>query len=384
MADLPVGVLTDEAPAYNRPKKRARGLPATDPLETLPQEEDLGAGLLEMLRHPNQADKKPIWRQYDYMVRTNTLAPPGGDAAVIRIKGTKKAVALSTDGNARYCMLDAQLGGSHAVAEAARNVSCTGATPIAMTNCLNFGNPERPAVMSQFALAVEGMAAACRALEVPVVSGNVSFYNETHGIAIYPTPVVGMVGLLDDARKRVGAGFQRIGDAVLLLHPAGESPLPENGAHEYVYIRTGREGGVPPPLDLRAEAAAQGVIREAIAKGYVRSAHDLSDGGLGLALAESCLQAGGRLGAEVRLPEGPGRPDGRLFGETASRILVSTPPESARFLRDLAESRGIGSTELGHVAENRLLVEDDDGTLLVGLDWNALHDAWHGTLAELL
>ncbi|MBT3350334.1 MAG: phosphoribosylformylglycinamidine synthase subunit PurL, partial [Nitrospinaceae bacterium] len=242
-ADLPVDVLTDEAPVYDRPMSPARELPATDPLETIPEETDLGESLLKLMGGMSQGQKTPIWRQYDYMVRTNTLAGPGGDAALVRIKGTKKSLALTTDGNARYCMLDAHTGGALAVAEAARNISCTGATPLAMTNCLNFGNPENPAVMAQFSSAVEGMSEACRALGVPVVSGNVSFYNETHGEDIYPTPIVGMVGLIEDSQKRATQGFVREGDVIALLHPAAELPLSKGGAHEYVWVLSGREGG---------------------------------------------------------------------------------------------------------------------------------------------
>ncbi len=384
VADLPVRALTEEAPLYERPLRPERGLPATDPLETLPEEKDLGPALLALLSHPGQGGKKPIWRQYDYMVRTNTLTPPGGDAALLRLKGTPKALALTTDGNARYCMLDPFAGGMLAVAEAARNLSCAGALPLAMTNCLNFGNPERPAVMAQFSAAIEGMAEACRALGVPVVSGNVSFYNETQGVDIYPTPIVGMVGLLEDARRRAGHGFLREGDLIALLHPAVEAPLTEAGAHEYVWVRAGREGGYPPDISLPAEAAVQGFCREAVREGLLRSAHDLSDGGLGLALAEACLafpQAS--LGAEVRLPEGRGRPEGMLFGEAASRILVSAAPDAAGPLQERAEGRGVGVTEIGRVGGGRLRIAAPDGLLLVDLPMRDLKAAWSGALAEI-
>ncbi|MEK6711154.1 MAG: phosphoribosylformylglycinamidine synthase subunit PurL, partial [Nitrospinota bacterium] len=385
VADLPVDALTGAAPAYERPLEAGRGLPSADPLPTLPEEQDLGPALLSLLAHPNQGLKKPIWRQYDHMVRTNTLAPPGGDAAVLRLKGTAKAVALATDGNARYCMLDPRAGGMLAVAEAARNVSCAGALPIAMTNCLNFGNPERPAVMAQFAAAIEGMSEACRALGVPVVSGNVSFYNETQGADIYPTPIVGMVGLLEDAGRRAGHGFLREGDLLFLLHPAGENPLPRGGAHEYVWIRCGREGGQAPALSLPAEVAVQALCREGIAAGFIRSAHDLSEGGLGLALAESCLASpGSRLGARVRLPEGPGRADGRLFGEAASRILISAPPEAEGWLREAAGRGGAGLTLLGVASGSRLRVEAPDGFPLMEVEMTALEAAWRGALDEVL
>ena len=384
VADLPVRALTDDAPLYERPLRPERGLPSADPIGTLPEEKDLGPSLLALAAHPNQGLKKPIWRQYDHMVRTNTLTPPGGDAALLRLKGTAKALALTTDGNARYCMLDPYAGGMLAVAEAARNLSCTGALPLAMTNCLNFGNPERPAVMAQFAAAIEGMAEACRALNVPVVSGNVSFYNETQGVDIYPTPVVGMVGLLEEAGRRAGHGLQREGDLLFLLHPAREAPLPPGGAHEYVWVRCGQEGGQPPAISLVAEAAVQALCREGILGGFIRSAHDLSEGGLGMALAESCLASpASRLGARVRLPEGSGRADGRLFGESASRILVSVPPASEGRLREAAERAGVGLAAIGAAAGSALRVDAPDGFPLLDVELSALQAAWCGALDEV-
>ncbi len=384
-AYLPIGLLTDEAPVYEREMKSERELPATDPLETLRDEIDLGASLLTLMAHPNLGRKTPIWRQYDYMVRTNTLAPPGGDAAVLRVKGTDKSLAITTDGNARYCMLDPHAGGMLAVAEAARNLSCTGATPLAMTNCLNFGNPERPAVMAQFSAAIEGMSEACRALGVPVVSGNVSFYNETHGVDIYPTPIVGMVGLLEDSENHTGSGFRREGDVVALLYPAGEAPMPEGGAHEYVWTLSGREGGSPPAISFEAEAAVQDLCRSAIASGLLNSAHDLSEGGLGVALAESALASPeGALGADIRIPGEGGRIDALFFGEPASRILVSAPPGSFEHLREMAESLEVGCLEIGRTTEGGLRVEAPGGDPVMELDMDHLMSAWNGALGEIL
>jgi len=385
VADLPVSALTDEAPAYDRPREPGRGLPSDDPLDAMPEPDDLGPALLRLLAHPNQGSKKPIWRQYDHTVRTNTAAGPGGDAAVLRIKGTNKALALSTDGNARYGMLDPHRGGMLAVAEAARNVSCAGAKPLAITNCLNFGSPERPAVMSQFSLSIEGMAEACRSLGLPVVSGNVSFYNETNREDIYPTPIVGMVGLLDDVRKRAGCGFLREGDAIALLHPAGEPPLPEARAHEYVWVETGREGGAAPEISLDAEKAVQEACRRGIESGLLRSAHDLSEGGLGVALAESALASPeSRLGAEVRLPEQGGRLDGLLFGEAASRILVSLSPEKADALREAVQELGAGFSLIGRVQEVAFAVKTPDNAPVVDLTTPEIEAAWSGALSEVL
>ena len=385
VADLPVSALTDEAPAYDRPREPGRGLPPDDPLDAMPEPDDLGPALLRLLAHPNQGSKKPIWRQYDHTVRTNTAAGPGGDAAVLRIKGTNKALALSTDGNARYGMLDPHRGGMLAVAEAARNVSCAGAKPLAITNCLNFGSPERPAVMSQFSLSIEGMAEACRSLGLPVVSGNVSFYNETNREDIYPTPIVGMVGLLDDVRKRAGCGFLREGDAIALLHPAGEPPLPKARAHEYVWAETGREGGAAPEISLDAEKAVQEACRRGIESGLLRSAHDLSEGGLGVALAESALASPeSRLGAEVRLPEQGGRLDGLLFGEAASRILVSLSPEKADALREAVQELGAGFSLIGRVQEVAFAVKTPDNAPVVDLTTPEIEAAWSGALSEVL
>ncbi len=385
VADLPVSALTDEAPAYDRPREPGRGLPPDDPLDAMPEPDDLGPALLRLLAHPNQGSKKPIWRQYDHMVRTNTAAGPGGDAAVLRIKGTNKALALSTDGNARYGMLDPHRGGMLAVAEAARNVSCAGAKPLAITNCLNFGSPERPAVMSQFSLSIEGMAEACRSLGLPVVSGNVSFYNETNREDIYPTPIVGMVGLLDDVRKRAGCGFLREGDAIALLHPAGDPPLPKARAHEYVWVETGREGGAAPEISLDAEKAVQEACRRGIESGLLRSAHDLSEGGLGVALAESALASPeSRLGAEVRLPEQEGRLDGLLFGEAASRILVSLSPEKADALREAIQELGAGFSLIGRVQEVAFAVKTPDNASVVDLTTPEIEAAWSGALSEVL
>ncbi len=385
VADLPIPALTDEAPAYDRPRKPERALPATDLLRALPAPDDLGPALLRLLAHPNQGSKKPIWRQYDHMVRTNTVAPPGGDAAIIRLKGSNRALALTTDGNARYAMLDPHAGGMLAVAEAARNVSCVGARPLAITNCLNFGNPERPAVMAQFALSIEGMAQACRALGLPVVSGNVSFYNETHGADIYPTPIVGMVGLLEDVRKRAGHGFVSEGDAIALMHPGDEPPLPRACAHEYAWVETGREGGAAPAISLDAEKAVQAACRRGVAAGLVRSAHDLSDGGLGIALAESALASpNSGLGAEVWLPEQEGRIDRLLYGEAASRILVSVSPRMTGALRDAAQSLGAELTRIGRVRGGAFTVRTPDNVPVIDFAMPDLEAAWSGALSEVL
>ncbi len=385
VADLPVSSLTDDAPTYDRPRKPERGLPYDDPLLKLPEPEDMGSTLIKMLGHPNHGDKKPIWRQYDYNVRTNTLTPPGGDAAIIRLKGTNKALALTTDGNARYGMLDPYKGGMLTVAEAARNICCVGARPLAITNCLNFGNPERPAVMAQFSLSIEGMAQACRFLDLPVVSGNVSFYNETHEVDIYPTPIIGMVGLLDDIQKRSGHGFVSENDAIALIHPKDEAPLPKTCAHEYVWLETGQEGGDAPPISLDAEKAVQTACRRGIDMGLVHSAHDLSEGGLGISLAESAIASpNSRFGVEVWLPEQEGRLDGLLYGEAASRILVSVSPHAVDSLQEAVQSCGAELTRIGRVQEGAFVVKTPDNVPLIDLAMPHIVAAWSGALSEVM
>ena len=385
VADLPVSSLTDDAPAYDRPREPERGLPPDDLLLKLPEPKDMGSTLLKMLGHPNHGDKKPIWRQYDYNVRTNTLTPPGGDAAIIRLKGTNKALALTTDGNARYGMLDPYKGGMLAVAEAARNICCSGARPLAITNCLNFGNPERPAVMAQFSLSIEGMAQACRFLGLPVVSGNVSFYNETNQVDIYPTPIIGMVGLLDDIQKRSGHGFVSENDAIALIHPKDEAPLPKTCAHEYVWLETGQEGGDAPPISLDAEKAVQTACRRGIDMGLVHSAHDLSEGGLGISLAESTIASpNSRFGVEVWLPEQEGRLDGLLYGEAASRILVSVSPHAVDTLHEAVQSCGAELTRIGRVQEGAFVVKTPDNVPLIDLAMPHIVAAWSGALSEVM
>ncbi len=385
VAELPVSSLTDDAPTYDRPREPERGLPLDDPLYKLPEPEDLGATLLKMLAHPNHGNKKPIWRQYDYKVRTNTVTLPGGDAAIIRLKGTNKALALTTDGNARYGMLDPYKGGMLAVAEAARNICCVGARPLAITNCLNFGNPERPAVMAQFTSSIEGMAQACRSLGLPVVSGNVSFYNETHQVDIYPTPIIGMVGLLDDTHKRAGHGFASQGDVIALIHPKDEAPLPQACAHEYVWMETGLEGGDAPVISLDAEKAVQAACRRSIEMDLVCSAHDLSEGGLGIALAESALASlKSGLGVEVWLPEQEGRVDGLLYGEAASRILVSVSPRSVNTLQEVVQSCGAELTRIGRVQEDAFVVKTPDNVPLIDLAMPNIVAAWSDALSEVL
>ncbi len=349
VAELPIAPLTDAAPLYDRPQRPA-DLKARQALDwnSLSWPKDPGETLLKMLGAPNLCSRRWVYRQYDHMVMTNTVILPGGDAALLRVKGSKKGVAVTADCNSRYCYLDPRLGAQHAVAEAARNIACIGAKPLAVTDCLNFGNPEKPEIMWEFAQAVQGMGEACRALGTPIVSGNVSLYNDTNGVSIFPTPTIGMVGLMEDVGKHVTAWFKRAGDAVFLLgEPAGGL-----GASEYLSLIHGKTAGAPPALDLAREKATQDFLLRCIDQGLIRSAHDVSDGGLAVALAEACLADPAQAaGVEVALAPGL---EGRklaelLFGEGASRILVSVAAEQAATLEQLAAAAALPLTRLGSV-----------------------------------
>src|SRR5436305_2169292 len=278
VADLPIAPLTDEAPQYDRPRARPSWQDEVQKLPEIPAA-DLGKALLAVLASPSVASKEWVYRQYDHMVRIGTAVRPGaGDAAVVRFTGQRDGgVALSVDCNSRYCYLEPRLGAAHAVAEAARNVSCVGGEPLAVSDCLNFGNPERPEILWQFEQACLGIADACEALETPVVSGNVSLYNETEGKAVFPTPMIGLVGVMDDCAKNAAGGFSAAGDRVGLVGGLGEGHL---GGSEYLYAVHGKLLGMPPPLDLARERAVQKAVREAVRAGTLKAAHDCSDGGL--------------------------------------------------------------------------------------------------------
>src|SRR5436190_20124114 len=306
VAEIPNRALTDEAPLYNRPMREpeylaeAARLDLDELVSSHRFERSAAAVLLALLASPAIGSKRWVYRQYDHMVRTNTINFPGRGAGVVRIKGTDRALALSVDGNGRYCYLNPYNGAMLAVAEAARNVACAGARPLGATNCLNFGNPERPAIMWQFARAVAGIGAACRALNVPITGGNVSLYNETDGRAIYPTPVIGVVGLLEHADCVIGRRFNRAGDAIVLLGGAGG----ELGGSEYLKVVHGLVRGVPPSLDLDAERSLQDVLVALAGERLMHSAHDCSDGGLAVTLAECCFDTGS-IGADVSIGAAP-------------------------------------------------------------------------------
>ncbi len=410
-AEIPAHPLAEEGPVYQRPL--AAPAPVTN--ERLVEFGAAGANLTEnfrkLLAAPAIASKHWIWEQYDYMVRTNTLEGPGaGDAAVVRVKGTKRALALASDGNGRWCRLDPFVGAQLAVAEAARNVACSGAKPWAATNCLNFGSPEKPEVMWQFSRAIDGIAAACTALEIPITGGNVSFYNETLGRSIDPTPVLGVLGIIEDASRALGMAFRAEGDVILVLdgHPGGfwgvtvgggkvariggtlaDAPAEfgafaharEFSSSEYARTIQGVVAGVPPAVDLAAEKGLIALLVALAGEGQLQSAHDVSDGGVAVTLAESCFASGG-LSARISLTSN--EPDEvTLFGERGARAVVSVTPENLAAVRRIAAQYEVAVQEVGRVARGEFRIELN-GRTVVSAETPSLADAWNGALEKLL
>ncbi len=378
VVDIPVDAVVNLCPVYRRPSRKPASLISLQKLILPPPPEDLNSVLLEIVGSPNIADKEWVFRQYDHMVQTNTVLLPGADAAVLRIKGQKTGLAMTLDGNALYCRLDPRTGGAIAVAEACRNLACVGAAPLGVTNCLNFGNPEKPEIMWQFKKVIEGMAEACRTFKIPVTGGNVSFYNDTEGVSIHPTPVLGVVGLLDDLDKSARPGFQDDGDILVLLGETRE----ELGGSEYLRTIHGLERGRPPGIDLEREKGVQEVCREAIGRGLVRSAHDLSEGGLAVCAAECCLLSGKKIGCVIEI-EDKIRPDALLFSESQSRILVSTAAPLLPQLLKLAEERDIPARAIGQAAGKKLIIRQD-GREIVSLPVEKLYETWKKAVPESL
>jgi phosphoribosylformylglycinamidine synthase subunit PurL len=377
VACIPISALTKEAPVYHRPAERPKSQDDLEQLDlsTIAEPRDLGATLKLMLAAPNIASKEWVYRQYDCYVRSNTVVAPGADAAVVRIKGTDKGLALTVDGNSRYCFLDPYVGGALAVAEAARNLACVGARPVGLTDCLNFGSPENPAVMWQFARVIQGMRDACVALKVPVVSGNVSFYNETDGIPIYPTPTIGMVGLLPKVNRVITPWFKAAGDIVVLLGRTRE----ELGGSEYLKLIHNTVKGTPPWIDLKLEQAIQNCCIEAIESAILRSAHDISDGGLAVALAECCIGGPDKpLGVRAEMREMI-RGDALLFSESQSRILVSMQEKDLSQLQEIASRHAVPLQVIGAVGGSRFSIQP-----ILQLPVDELQVIWSSTLADRL
>ncbi|ERM19677.1 phosphoribosylformylglycinamidine synthase subunit PurL [Brevibacillus laterosporus] len=378
VANVPVDSLAEDAPVYHKPLKvpayyeQSANIDSTD----FEMPADLNQTLVQLLAQPTIANKAWVYEQYDHIVRASTAVTPGSDAAVVMIRGTRKALAMSTDCNGRYVYLDPEVGGAIAVAESARNVVCSGAEPLAITDCLNFGNPEKPEVFWQFEKAVDGMSAACNALSTPVIGGNVSLYNERSGEAIYPTPVVGMVGLITDVDHITTQDFKQEGDVILLL---GQTHA-EVGGSEYQKLLTGKISGRPPQIDLEKEANVQKVVLSAIRAGYIQSAHDLAEGGLAVAIAEGCF--GKEIGATIELTDDL-RADLALFSESQSRILVSTTQDNVNQMKRLAAEQGVACQVLGTTGLDHLVITHQ-GKEIVNASLTRLKSAWKDAIPCLI
>ncbi len=353
VAEIPDSPLADDAPVYDRPMRRPAYLDSSRAPEAnaVPPPENWAAALLRMMTSPNLCRKRWIWEQYDNMVRTNTVVGPGSDATVLRLKGTESLLALSTDCNPRHCYLDPQEGARSAVAESCRNIVCAGGKPLAATNCLNFASPENPEVMWQFSQAVDGIRDACVRFGTPITGGNVSFYNETCGVGVYPTPVIGMIGLVESERLVTPSHFRRAGDAIILLGP---DQLSLAGS-EYLELFHDRVEGLPARIDLLLEKRLQDFVAEMIREGLVLSAHDCSEGGLLVAAAESSLSASPLLGFELSLSSALA-PHVALFGEGPSRVVLSVEPEDAERILDSAAQEALPAVNCGQVTNEKLRV----------------------------
>ncbi|GAB4369665.1 MAG: phosphoribosylformylglycinamidine synthase subunit PurL [Calditrichia bacterium] len=348
-------VLGGGAPVYEREYRRPQYLDEVQnfDINQLTPVNDLQNAFLKVFSSANIVSRRWVYEQYDHMVRTNTAVYPGGDAAVVRIKKTNKALSMKTDGNGRYVYLNPRRGGQIAVAESARNVVCTGALPLAITNCLNFGNPYKPEMFYMFREAVAGIGDACRALDTPVTGGNVSFYNESPDSAVYPTPVIGMVGLIDDLKHITTACFKQEGDPVYLI---GET-RGDIGGSEFLKEYYGLVSGDCPDLDLETEKRTQQAVLECIRRGWVQSAHDVSDGGLAVALAEACIiNPEKMIGAQISVDPGNLRPEWLLFSESQSRILISVARENQQAVEEFFRNASVPLTRLGEVGGNRLVI----------------------------
>jgi phosphoribosylformylglycinamidine synthase len=393
VADIPNTALTDDAPLYHRPME-----PWSAPVSrTKPQNvqwsgaADLTENLKRLLAAQNICSKRWIFEQYDSMVQSNTVEGPGADAGLMRIKGSKRALAMALDGNGRWCWLDPKLGAMHAVAESARNVSCTGATPVAATNCLNFGNPEKPGIMWQFSQVVDGLTEACTALETPITGGNVSLYNETLGEGIYPTPVIGIVGTLENVEDAMTFHFRQPERDIFLLSGTADTGNAEAefGSSEYAKEVVGQIWGVPPALNLKQEAALQRCLRELIKEHAIESAHDCSDGGLAVALAEASFvkskpgAATPYVGAEVNLNSNGVFTEAVLFGEAASRVVISCDPKRAEIIQQIAVKWGVRADRIGRTIPEKLAISIDSKQA-VSAKVSDLRDIWDTALLQAL
>jgi phosphoribosylformylglycinamidine synthase II len=388
VAEIPNPALTDEAPVYKRPLERWEPSVSREVPENIKfgSASEFTAQLKQLLSSPNICGKRWVWQQYDHMVQTNTVDGPGsGDAGVIRIKGTQRGLAMALDGNGRWCYLDPKLGAMHAVAESARKVACAGATPVGATNCLNFGNPEKPHIMWQFSQTIDGITKACEELEIPITGGNVSFYNETLGEGIYPTPVLGVVGILEDVHKTVKLHFAAPGRAIVLLHAGVPGDITdariEFGSSEYAKEILGTFWGYPPQLDLEKETGLQKAVIELIQQGLVDSAHDCAEAGLAVAVAEAAFPK--CIGAKINLASAGLFTEFALFGEDSSRILLSCDRANVLRIKEVAGKNGAAADVIGETIPEKLEISLD-GRVVVSSTVAELSEAYEGALESAL
>ena len=388
VAEIPNAALTDEAPVYKRPLARWEPPVSREKPDHIQFESssDFNRALKDLLASPNICGKRWVWQQYDHMVQTNTVDAPGaGDAGVIRIKGSQRGLSMALDGNGRWCYLDPKLGAMHAVAEAGRKVACSGATPVGATNCLNFGNPEKPHIMWQFSQTIDGITKACEELEIPITGGNVSFYNETLGEGIYPTPVLGVVGILEDVHKASKMPFSAPGRSIVLLRAAEVGDVTdaeiEFGSTEYAKEVLGAFWGYPPQLDLEREAALQKAIVELVQNGLVESAHDCAEGGAAVALAEKTFLNG--IGVQVNLASSGLFAEYVLFGEDASRILVSCDPSNLGRIKEVAQKYRVSAEVIGETVADKFEILIDQSPV-VSSTVGELRDSYESALEAAL
>ncbi len=373
VAEVPADALAEDAPVYHKPSAEPAYYAEFQAIENAePQVADYKETLTALLKAPTVASKEWVYDQYDYQVRTNTVVAPGSDAAVLRVRGTNKGLAMTTDCNSRYIYLDPEVGGKIAVAEAARNIVCSGGEPLAITDCLNFGNPEKPEIFWQIEKSADGIAAACTALNAPVIGGNVSLYNERSGVAVYPTPTIGMVGLVKELEHVTTQHVKQAGDIVYLI---GETKT-EFGGSELQKLVAGGISGKAPAIDLEVEAARQAALLAAIRAGLVQSAHDVSEGGVAVALAEKTF-ASALLGVNVTLP---GSAVTALFSESQSRFVVTVKEENAAAFEEMIKD----AQKIGVVTEEaKLTINGDNGVLIEGAV-EEFRSAWKGAIPCLL
>jgi phosphoribosylformylglycinamidine synthase len=378
VVDIPVDAIVHSCPVYDRTSKKPDYIPALYDIDLPPLKNEYSQDTIQLLSSPTLSNKEWVYRQYDHMIQTNTAILPGAGASVLRLKDEERALAITCDGNSLYAFLDPNAGGKIAVAEACRNLACVGARPVGVTNCLNFGNPEKPEIMWQFSEVIDGIASACRTFDIPITGGNVSFYNDTEGVSVYPTPVLGIVGIIEDLSKIPTPGFKKEDDIIILL---GENK-DELGGTEYLRYLFDKEKGRPPQIDLEFEKVIQDFCLEVISKGLITSAQDVSEGGLAVALAESCFFSDQEIGFTIHLKDDI-RTDALLFGETQSRVILTIDSSFLEKVKALAAKQNIPLHILGKTGGEKIHIRHQDRTV-VDISVKQAFTAWKDAIPEAM